>query len=246
MKTKFLILILLSVCSLQDNFAQGGFLNKKNQIQFDFFNPLFSGDYGFTLTRSIKEDMALSVGFKFNRNSTPQLRAYHDYGDEFYAVYLAFVSKDLREHIPIWGSSKGLLFEFDILASGLSGMQLPLGHYWGYGYEIFLGSFEQSELIGDIMYITPFDHRSHKLKGFWGKNTYLKSNFTLDMRLEFGLQFGKSSSLSSENIVAHFPYYRGVFNMNFIRISDSTIEGVYFERYLGTFIYPKLSIGYLF
>ncbi len=130
-----------------------------------------------------------------------------------------------------------------IFSNGETGMPLPLGYYFGLGYDSWIIRYTESLYSQD----PPFDKYSNygcRYTFIWGKDTYIAKNITIDIFAEIGLKWGKvyNTRLGNNSEPAGIrPYRQLIFSKVTSLGSNFTVT-----KYRGIFSGLNVRIGWLF
>jgi hypothetical protein len=206
---KKIIVLLLVIFSSPIVKAQSGFMGKKNNLDFDVFG-MVSGNYGFNYKLSYSKRTSLLLNFNYTHNiSTPTNSIINS--NNYYNS-----QNNLDLYIPkaiFNGFTGGLGFVWN---SGYAGMNMPIGYYTGFSFEVCKGSLQNiipmSSITSEIKYteVSPwggYDSKTiyyypnkydlnydFKVTGFhfnlfYGKNIYIAKNICIDLGLKTGVAY---------------------------------------------------------
>ena len=257
LKNKSILLItLISLLQSNVSFSQSGFIGKKNEVSLDIVNIPFgniNGSYKYSYAK--RKSLIIDLGYlskKSDASSILNNSINNVYGTKF----------------------NGLMFGVGLLwNSSYASMNMPIGYYTGFSIDLVRGkltntipknqlseNIEWSEM-NSFGYVSGGSSSNYKNKNdleytfktsgyhfnfYYGKNTYLTKNLTLDFCLKFGFAYYryKPSNFTpypiytnNSNVVE--PKHVGIPNNGGYTIYDKS-ENVYYSKERGFNLEPTL------
>lgn len=238
---KYFLTLIITFLTLLDTFAQTGYIGKRNELQFEGFNAMLQGKYGFSYKFCLSNSVLLKADFGFHRKKLK---------DQFYIKDNYNYSGDRQYYhsdIQFSGNTWGLSLIFG--GYNVTNMPLPVGYYWGFGFMKTKGIANQisqvttyynyySSTYGDSTNreIKNYNVNSTILKIIWGRNFALTEFLTLDFSLDFGININKNDV----GLVTALPYSNPIWKTRTHDFWDENPSLVYL------YLMPNICIGYIF
>jgi len=235
---KKISLILFSFFVTSSCIGQIGFLGKRNVVSTDLFNTFFQKKYNLNYDFCLGKSFMVKASYSLFRDKRTLL----SYGNNNLAILLYDYNKaelNLKGHS--WET--GIIWSY----YNLTNMPMPFGYYMGLSYEHFSGNLNEIRITNTNFPNTKeydFTNKANIFKIIYGRNSYLQSNFIIDLSLEVGIYAGSSSNNNEKVSLIVLPFSCPI--NKYRRKYDSDIYDREKHKKVTFYLMPNIKIGYIF